>query len=311
MKSYSLAATGYCMTDEILLVRKLPDFFMTLEKESIVNGLPEFVPPIKNTNIIKRKIRPGGAEANVLRTARNIEKYFFGIVGTDIIGSQFIDTIRKSGMDYDIRIAKGRSPRMYHFIWSDGKTIKFKEKSDYSDLLNQFEMSAHIRKRIEDCDGFYSSNFLYNTPMEKYLLEIYENARSRGQQLFWNFGDCSKIKKTKKKLEKLLEEFRPNILFMNNRECAAMIGTNNTAEGTRWLSKLSSLVVVTSSTGVWISQKNQKNHYFPVKTIKANNTIGAGDHFAGTFLTEFIHKGDIKEAAEFAITDTYNYITQV
>jgi sugar/nucleoside kinase (ribokinase family) len=90
-----------------------------------------------------------------------------------------------------------------------------------------------------------------------------------------------------------------DILFLNAKEATFLSGTSNTTHAIKRLGEQVPLVVVTQGPDGCLINQNGKLHHVDSYPVKEIDAIGAGDSFAGAFLSSYLRDGDIIQAAKW------------
>ena len=114
-----------------------------------------------------------------------------------------------------------------------------------------------------------------------------------------------------KKINNILFEL-VDILLVNEIESQQLleISSDNFKEQAKKLSTLVSKTIITlGDKGIAFCEKNKKPNYLKAHSVKVKSAHGAGDHFAGKFVSNFIRTNNFEDSIKIANKKTSEFIS--
>lgn len=236
----------------------------------------------------------GGSVANSIVTASYLGArcYLSCRVANDDAGQHYIRSLRR---------AKVQSPwdQQPPPVGHSGKCMAFITADGERSMLSYLGESANFCVQDIDAAALQAAKVLY---IEGYLvasdvsmqavLHALKLAKAAGVSIALSLSDVNMVLYFKDRLQQILD-CGVDVLFANQQEAAAFCETQNIAQQQHILLNLAQQVLITRGAKgslLSVKQANQmlEQHDIPAYTVKAIDTLGAGDAFAGTYLAAYV-----------------------
>ena len=157
-----------------------------------------------------------------------------------------------------------------------------------------------------DADALAQSEWLY---IEGYLVaqqtaqpaavEAMRTARASGASVALTFSDVFMIKHFREGMDEIVGD-GVDLILCNEDEVRAYTGTDDLASATEALKKIAKTFAITRGSKGTLVYDGKALTEVPGVQVKAVDTVGAGDMFAGAFLYSITHGFSYEDAAKFA-----------
>ncbi|MFL5784946.1 MAG: adenosine kinase [Bacteriovoracaceae bacterium] len=285
-KKYDVYAIGNALVD---MEFEVLDTFFTSHK--IDKGLMTLVDEDRQNYLLKalasdsKKKQCGGSAANtIIAVAQFGAKGFYSCkVAADSTGDFYLNDLVQHGVDTNLK-------KQTRQDGTTGKCLVLITPDAERTMNTYLGITATLSKTEVDAEAIKSSHYLY---MEGYLvasptgkeaaIHARDVARQHGVKTALTFSDVNMVKFFK---DGLVEMIGPglDLLFCNESEAMAFAGTENIMEAREALKKVSRNFVITlgeNGAMIWDGTTFIDIEPYPVKAIDSN---GAGDMYAGAFL---------------------------
>lgn len=228
----------------------------------------------------------GGAAANTMAglAALGAKCAFIGQVADDQLGEVFAHDIRAGGIDFATPPRAGDPPtaRCLIFVTPDGQ----RTMNTYLGASQFLPAAALDGAAIASAAVLYLEGFLWDPEEPRAAMRrAIAAARDAGRKVAFTLSDAFVIERHGADFHAMIETGEIDILFANERELAAMTGTENFDRGIEMLApKLPVLVVTRSEKGAVAVQHGERAEVAAEPIAKVVDTTGAGDLFASGFL---------------------------
>jgi sugar/nucleoside kinase (ribokinase family) len=301
-KTYDICGLGNALID---LEYKVSDHF--LEKLDIEKGFMALVDAKQQAALLEAlDSKPihqasGGSAANTIAAAQALgaKCYYNFKVASDRRGHDYLNGLDHMGVDYrqkDGHLPTGVTGSCVVLVTPDGQR-SMKTFLGISQSLSTHDLSE---------SAIAQSKYLY---IEGYLVTSDNSFEAAQQAIAWakkhdtkvalTFSDPSMATYFKPQLNTLLD-LKPDLLFANLEELMSMTDAENFEQGLELLStKSDELVVTLSEKGavVVLDGETLKIQGYPVIPVDTN---GAGDLFAGAYLSSRINNHTPQASAQLA-----------
>lgn len=302
----ALLDTEYQVQDEFLVHNKVAKGRMTLinsaRRSTLVNavgGIPD-------------DVRAGGSVANAIYAAQGFgcRNFFAGVVADDDVGRGFIKELTNAGIDtVPPRVTKqDDSGQCLIFITPDGER-SMNTSIGIADSFNSSELPIpHIESsKLVYVEGYLASS----TTGRDAARTVINNARDAGVRTCITLADVSIVQNFKSALEYIVAP-ELDFVFCNVEEAVAWCNVNSVeATYEPMLAIARHCVITLSEAGCIVIERGQSPLHvkgFPQSPLDSN---GAGDMFAGAYLTGVINEWDNIRCAQFANFAASKIVTQI
>lgn len=311
-KKYDVYAIGnalvdmeYEVHDDFFLKHKLDKGLMTLVDEDRQNYL------LNSLGTAPKKQQCGGSAANtVIATAQFGAKSFYSCkVAKDPIGNFYFQDLLDNGV----------SSNLQHQDREDGTTGKCLVliTPDAERTMNTFlGITSTISKTEVDPEAIRNSKYMY---MEGYLvasptgreaaIQARKIAEAAGVKTALTFSDVNMVKFFKEGLQEMIGQ-GVDLLFCNESEACAYTGTEDLMVAREKLKNVAKTFVITlgeNGAVIWDGTTFIDIEPYKVKAIDSN---GAGDMYAGAFMYAITHNHNFAAAGKLASMAASQVVSQ-
>ena len=313
-KNFDVYGLGNALDDMEFEVS--PEF---LEKMGIKKGLMTLVDGERQEEILKSldlkdaKRCCGGSAANTIIAVSQFggkSSYSFR-VGNDESGLFYYNNLLESGVKTNFE-REGRP------VGTTGKCLVF-VTPDADRTMNTFlGISSEFSKTDVDVESIKASKWVY---VEGYLVSTEKGkdaakeskrvAEENGVRVALTFSDPFMVSTFKSGFEEIIGK-GIDLLFCNEHEAMAFTGEDNVKEAAEQLKKVTKSMAITLGEKGALLYDYDASKFINVEApqVKAVDSNGAGDLFAGAFLYGINHGMSFKEAGSLACSAASKLVTQ-
>lgn len=311
-KKYDVYGIGNAIVDIVTEVDL--DFF---SKNEIEKGVMTLVDEKRQHQIMKAidmkksRMSCGGSAANTMIGVAQFggTSFYSCLVANDDLGKFFLEDLTRNEVDTNLKYENCPSG-------ITGKCLVM-TSPDAERTMNTFlGISSNFSTRQLDEEALKSSSYLY---LEGYLvtspngLEAMKEAKKIAERhnvrTTLTFSDPSMVKYFSKQMEEIVGA-SVDMLFCNEEEAMIFTGTNNLQDAREKLKGAAKHFVITlGANGALIYDGDTFISIEPYK-VKALDTNGAGDMFAGAFLYGITHNHSYVEAGKLASLASSRVVSQ-
>lgn len=301
-RKYDVYGIGHALVD---IVTEVNDDF--LQKYNIEKGLMTLVDEPRQHELVEAIHLPdsnlacGGSAANTVIAASQFgSKCFYACkVASDEMGRFYLKDLRENGVETNYTDATAPAG-------ITGKCLVM-TTPDANRTMNTFlGIASALSVEEVDEDHLKDSSYLY---LEGYMItsengleammHAKRTAEKHGVKSALTFSDPSMVKYFKPQLEQVVGA-SVDLLFCNEEEAMLYTGKDNLTEAREELKKVARRFAITQgANGAMIFDGDTFIDIEPYK-VKAVDTNGAGDMFAGAFLYGITHGHSYAEAGKIA-----------
>ncbi|HEX5277546.1 MAG TPA: adenosine kinase [Fluviicoccus sp.] len=276
----ALVDSEYLVQDDFLAGQSIEKGCMTLidgDRQSVLLAALN-----RHTACAKRASGGSAANSVIAFSAFGGQAFYACKVADDDNGAFYLDDLRAAGVraPAHARVTGGVTGTCVVMVTPDA------ERTMNTHLGITAEMSASELDlaALEDASFLYIEGYLATSPSARHAVATArEIAARRGIPTALTFSDPAMVQYARGGLTEMLAD-GVDILFCNESEAMLWSGAVTLDEAIRDLHRISPLVVITrGAQGAVVSREHQQTAIapFPVKAVDSN---GAGDAFAGAFL---------------------------
>jgi sugar/nucleoside kinase (ribokinase family) len=299
---YDVYGIGNAIVDIVTEVET--DFFTNNQVEKGVMTLVDEkrqAELMKAIDMKKSKMTGGGSAGNTVVAVNQFggKSFYSCLVAQDELGKFFLDDLKRNGVETNLsyeNCPQGHSGRCLVMTSPDAQRT-----------LNTFlGVSSFLSPAHLDESAIKNSSYLY---LEGYLvaspngLEAMKEAKKIAErnkiQVALTFSDPSMVKYFSQQMTEIVGA-SVDLLFSNEEEAMIFTGTNSVNEAREKLKGLAKRFVITlGENGALIYDGDTFINIEPYK-VRAVDTNGAGDMFAGAFMYGITHNHSFAEAGKLA-----------
>ncbi|MYC24952.1 MAG: adenosine kinase [Gammaproteobacteria bacterium] len=302
----ALLDTEYQVSEEFLTHNNVLKGRMTLIDSARRSAL------INSVDGMPDDVSAGGSVANAIYAAQGFgcRNFFAGVVADDNIGMAFINEFTDAGIDTlpPRTTARGDSGQCLIFITPDGE----RSMNTSIGIADSFELSELPIPTIQNAELVYVEGYLASSRAGRDAARtVINHARDAGVRTCMTLADVSIVQNFKSALEYIVEP-ELDFVFCNVEEALAWCNVDKVEATYGPMLSIARLCVITlSETGCIVIERNQspmRVKGFPQSPLDSN---GAGDMFAGAYLTGVINEWDNYLCAQFANFAASKIVTQI
>ena len=244
----------------------------------------------------------GGSATNSLVAAASFGASCFHTckVSNDEDGTRYLQSLKEAGVGHKGSMASSDS-------MPTGKCLILVTPDAKRTMTTALNVSSLMDENDLDLDQISNSRIFY---IEGYMVTSEENYKVALKALnhlkdfpdvkiALSLSDPGIVMGFKDKFQEI-ESFGLDYIFGNDDEAMAFVGSNNIEDAFVALQKKSYVSIITMGEKGSAVVSNEGVINTPKVDIKAIDTNGAGDMFAGSFLYSLLQNDDLKTCAEFA-----------
>jgi sugar/nucleoside kinase (ribokinase family) len=312
MKKYNVYGIGNAIVDIVTEVEY--DFF---QKNEIEKGVMTLVDEkrqhqlMKAINMKRSSLSGGGSAGNTVTAINQLggKSFYSCLVAKDDMGKFFLDDLKLNGIDTNLT----------HEKCPEGITGKclVMTSPDAERTMNTFlGVSSFLSPDQLDEEAIKNSSYVY---LEGYLvaspkgLEAIKEAKKIAERnkvlVALTFSDASMVKYFSTQMAEIVGA-SVDLLFCNEEEAMIYTGTNSVVEAREKLKQIAKRFAITlGSNGAMIYDGDTFIQIEPYK-VKAIDSNGAGDMFAGAFMYAITNGHSYADAGKLASLASSKVVSQ-
>jgi sugar/nucleoside kinase (ribokinase family) len=233
----------------------------------------------------RRKVASGGSAANAMISLQNFGgKGFYSCkVASDETGDHYCEDMQTAGlstnMDTQIR-ENGHTGKCLVFVTPDAD----RTMQTYLGVSETLSVKELNEVALASSEYFYIEGYLVTSPTARAAVKKAQAiAHQHGVKVSLTLSDPTIVQYFRPQFEEILAD-GVDLLFCNEQEAFNCTGTKNVAEAAQALRKLVKRFVITMSEKGSVLFDGHRIIEVPPHKVKAIDTIGAGDTYAGAFM---------------------------
>ena len=312
MAKYDVYGIGNAIVDIVTEVEH--DFFT---KNEIEKGVMTLVDEKRQDQLMKAidmkrsRMSGGGSAGNTVVAVNQFggSSFYSCLVAKDELGKFFLEDLKRNGVDTNLSYEN----------CPEGITGKclVMTSPDAERTMNTFlGVSSFLSPEHLDVNAIKNSSYVY---LEGYLvpspkgLEALKEAKKIAEKnkvlVALTFSDNSMVKYFSQQMQEIVGA-SVDLLFCNEEEAMTFTGTNSTMEAREKLKQVAKHFAITlGANGAMIWDGDTFIQIEPYK-VKAIDTNGAGDMFAGAFMYGITHGHSYAEAGKIASLASSRIVSQ-
>lgn len=312
-RNYDLFGIGNALLDTEYQV---PEEFLTRNK--VLKGRMTLIDSVRRSALINSvdgtpdDVSAGGSVANAIYAAQGFgcRNFFAGVVADDTVGMAFINEMTDAGIDVlPPRVTeRGDSGQCLIFITPDGE----RSMNTSIGVADSFKSNELPIPKIQSAKLVYIEGYLAgSTTGRDAARAVIKYARDAGVRTCLTLADVSIVQNFKNALEYIVAP-ELDVVFCNVEEALAWCNVDSVEATFGPMLSIARLCVITlSELGCIVIERGQSPLQvkgFPQSPLDSN---GAGDMFAGAYLTGVIKQWDNYRCAQFANFAAAKLVTQI
>jgi sugar/nucleoside kinase (ribokinase family) len=301
-KKYNVYGIGNAIVDIVTEVEY--DFF---EKHGVEKGVMTLVDEkrqqqlMKAIDLGKSKLTGGGSAGNTVTAISQFggKSFYSFIVAKDDLGKFFLDDLKSNGVDTILRYEacpEGESGRCLVMTSPDAQRTMNTFLG-----VSSFLSPDHLHEdSIKQSDYVYLEGYLVASPKGLEAMKAAKKIAEKNRvSVALTFSDPSMVKYFPIQMQEIVGA-SVDLLFCNDEEAMIYTGTNSVTEAREKLKDVAKHFVITlGANGALIYDGDTFIQIEPYK-VKAVDTNGAGDMFAGAFMYAITNGHSYAEAGKLA-----------
>lgn len=245
---------------------------------------------------LDKKEVPGGAVANTIAVLSQLglKTVFFGSVGEDKIGNEYVSLTNEYGTVSDI---KQTSEDL------TGVAITFITPDNERTFAVYLGASNKVNPELVDEEFIKQSKFVYlcgyqleDSALKETALTVLNIAKENDVKIAIDLADPGVVSRNKEFMQNVVEEYA-DVLFANEEESMALTGLEPEEAVNKLSEQVEIAIVKIGKNGSLIMQENTLTKASAL-LVEAVDTTGAGDSYAGGFLYGLVKNHDVKTCAD-------------
>ncbi|WP_250658652.1 adenosine kinase [Alkalimarinus coralli] len=303
MSKYHVYGIGNALVDKEFEVEErflksanIDKGLMTLVEQ---DRLVDILDKLKSTYGLKKRASGGSAANTIIAVSYFGGKTFYSCnVANDETGDFYVKDLKAAGVDTNLgdNREEGTTGKCLVMITPDAERT----------MNTYLGITADLASRHLDEDAINASEYLY---IEGYLvssdsarsaaIEAKKVAEANGVKTAFTFSDPAMVQFFKDGLVEMIGD-GVDLLFCNEAEALNFSDTDNLADAVEHLKRIAKRFAITlGSKGALVFDGEKQLNIAP-HSIKAVDSNGAGDMFAGAFLYAITHGYSYQQAGDLA-----------
>jgi sugar/nucleoside kinase (ribokinase family) len=312
MKKYNVYGVGNAIVDIVTEVEH--DFF---EKNGIEKGVMTLVDEKRQLELMKvidmkkSKMSGGGSAGNTVVAVNQFggHSFYACLVAQDDLGKFFIEDLNHNGVASNLKFEtcqKGHTGRCLVMTTPDANRT-LNTFLGVSSLLGPEEMDENA---IRNSSYVYLEGYLVTSPRGLEALKATKRIAEKNKiDVALTFSDPSMVKYFSAQMNEVVGA-SVDLLFCNDEEAMIFTQTSNLTSAREKLKQIARRFVITlGANGAMIYDGDTFIQIEPYQ-VRAVDTNGAGDMFAGAFLYGITHGHSFAEAGKLASLASSRVVAQ-
>ncbi len=300
-KKFNVYGIGNALVD--LVTEVTPEF---LEKYQVEKGVMTLVSQQRQEELLAAIEQQeytracGGSAANTLIAIAQLggKAYYSCKVASDEWGDFYKDDLEKNGVqnNLDLQREAGITGKCMVMVTPDAD----RTMNTFLGITEQFSCNELVEEYLVDAEFLYIEGYLVaSTSAKEAAIKAHEIARQNGVKSALTFSDPNMVNLFR---DGLLEMIGPGVdlLFCNELEAKTFAQCDDLSMAIQRCHDVAKIVAITLGDRGAVISDGDNQFDIAAKKVKAIDTNGAGDIFAGTFLYAITHGMNLREAGDFS-----------
>lgn len=246
------------------------------------------------------ELSSGGSAANTMIALAQSggNGFYSGKVAKDTNGEFYRQDLLEAGIHFDVHPAPESSE-------PTGTCLVLTTPDAERTMCTHLGVSTTLAptdidvERLSRCKYSYVEGYLWDAPdPRKACVETMEHSKRNGVKVAFTFSDSFLVERFTDDFHQLVSDYC-DLLFCNADEVRHFCGLESLEESARQMSKLVDLAFITNGAAGCLVVENQQISEVPGFSVKAIDTVGAGDAFAGGVLFGLTNGFSSQQAARW------------
>jgi len=311
MKKYHVYGVGNALVD---MEFEVEDVFFG--ENNIEKGVMTLVDEERQHELIGHldafdgKKASGGSAANTIIAVSYFGgKAFYSCkVSSDDLGDFYVQDLQDAGVDSNVGDGRkeGITGKCLVMVTPDAE----RTMNTFLGITETFSVDEIHQEALADSDYLYIEGYLVTSNTGRHAaIEARKLAEEAGVKTALTFSDPAMVQFFKEGLEEMIGE-KVDLLFCNEAEAKSWAGTDDLDQALESIKQIASSYAVTlGAKGALLYDGKQQIEISP-HSVKAVDSNGAGDMFAGAFLYGITHGHSFFEAGNIASLASANVVSQ-
>lgn len=311
MKKHQVYGIGNALVDMEIEVE--PSF---LAEQGIDKGLMTLVEQERQEELLAsvsgqvHKRSCGGSAANTMIAVSHLggRGFYSCKVANDETGDFYFTDLVESGVQTNLHGDReaGITGKCMVFITPDAD----RTMNTFLGITQNFSSTEIIEAELKDSEWLYMEGYLVTSPTGKAAaIDAYKFAKSEGVKTAITLSDPGMVEYFGEGLKEMMGE-GVDLLFCNEDEALKFSKKENLDDALEELKKLSKMIAITAGPKGALLFDGEKKIKIEAKNVKAVDTNGAGDLFAGSFLYALTHNHSFESAGKLACACASELVTE-
>ena len=309
---YDVYGIGNAIVDIVTEVEH--DFF---SKNEVEKGVMTLVDEKRQAHLMKAidmkksKMSGGGSAGNTVVGLNQFggKSFYSCVVAQDELGKFFLEDLKRNGVDTNLRYEdcpQGHSGRCLVMTSPDAQRTMNTFLG-----VSSFLSPDHVdEEAVKQSSNVYLEGYLVASPKGLEAMKATKRLAEKNRvDVALTFSDASMVKYFSKQMEEIVGA-SIDLLFCNEEEAMIFTGTDDILDAREKLKLVARRFAITlGANGALIFDGDTFIQIEPYK-VKAIDTNGAGDMFAGAFMYGITHHHSYAEAGKLASLASSRVVTQ-
>ena len=304
MKQYKVYGIGNALVDTEIQVEDAE-----LEQMGVEKGLmtlvdearqQELVGQLEGHMVAARRASGGSAANSMIAVARFGGSSFYSCkVANDDNGDFYLADLEAAGVAHNWESDRdgGTTGRCLVLISPDAE----RSMNTFLGISETLESGQLVPAAIADSEYLYMEGYLVTSPTARAAaIAAREHAEAAGVRTALSFSDPGMVEFFRDGLQDMLGDQGVDLLFCNEAEALGWAGSESMDDAITAIKSVARQFAITLGERGALLFDGDKLIEIPGKPVKAIDTNGAGDMFAGAFLYGVTHGHDFETAGRFA-----------
>lgn len=302
----ALVDTEIEVNDQDLQAIKVEKGMMTLV-DSV--RLQELLSALEQRGTVAKRASGGsGCNSIIAASYFGAKTYYCCRVANDENGQFFANDLARAGVDSNAghNAPEGTTGRCLALITPDAER-SMNTCLAISETLSEAELDEQA---AASADWVYIEGYQVTSASgRRAAVRLNQVARAAGNKISLSLSDPAMTHFFRDGLLEMIGE-GVDLIFCNEQEAMEFTCTKNIEDAGHALLKFTKGYVITCGSKGAVAYDGEQLHHFTAKKVKAIDSNGAGDMFAGAFLAELVKSNDFKAAGTLAIRAAAKVVTQ-
>lgn len=313
MAKYDIYGVGNALVD---LLFEVDEQFLT--DNGVEKGLMTLVEADRQQELISKievneeMMKGGGSAANSVVAASQLGStcYYSCKVANDQFGQFYLKDLGENGVDTKLTTEtapEGLTGRCLVMTTPDAE----RTMNTFLGITSDFSVAEIDEEAIKDSEYIYAEGYLVPSPSgREAMVKAKEIAKTNGVKTSMSFSDPSMVKYFKNEMVEVVGS-GVDLLFSNEEEAMLFTDTETVEAASEALKKVAKQFVITlGDKGALAYDGNDFINIAP-NAVEAIDTNGAGDMFAGAFLSAINAGHDFAKAGKLASLASSKVVSQM